>query len=426
MNLLLLITKPLLVLFNVAVILTATSFIAMVSFAEEINAQEDKARDVSKEALKSTTEDQIRLAKDKNKRLQHNEVLDESSRFYYDGDNGYPGIVINKVVFPAVVKDGNRFPGCIVEDKVIEGVYDRKIRKVVCRLSSNTLVEQGETIIVEDNPQQSKPSASRTSQVKNTATAKKKTKSGKSKTIKKATPESDKQANNQYKRSEAGGDNRGENNRGGNNRAAGSNKAGANKRVTNKVGVNNNQANNNKGLVLEVNAFRSKPKFGVRAGTWARVFLPRSVSSSEPANIELELVEEIEGRHKNVPAGTIFFTKHRINPATQRLDMQAVLMVLPDGSEYSISATIHSSGMTAGLAGAVITHTNKVASTAVKRNILDSTAQVIAQNGNPAAAIAGNVATEVLDAQENALPTRPGYSVQVASQEGLIRFGRSF
>ncbi len=415
MNLLLLITKPLLVLFNVAVILTATSFIAMVSFAEEVNAQEDKARDVSKEALKSTTEDQIRLAKDKNKRLQHNEVLDENSRFYYDGDNGYPGIVINKVVFPAVVKDGNRFPGCIVGDKVIEGVYDRKIRKVVCRLSSNTLVEQGETIIVEDNLQQSKPSASRTSQVKNTATTKKKVKSGKSKTIKKATPKSGKQVNNQYGASAQRRSNK-----------EGGNKAGANKRVTNKVGVNNNQANNNKGSVLEVNAFRSKPKFGVRAGTWSRVFLPRSVSSSEPANIELELIDEIEGRHKNVPAGTIFFTKHRINPATQRLDMQAVLMVLPDGSEYSISATIHSSGMTAGLAGAVITHTNKVASTAAKRNVLDSTAQVIAQNGNPAAAIAGNVATEVLDAQENALPTRPGYSVQVASQEGLIRFGRSF
>ena len=398
MNLLLLITKPLFVLFNVAVILTATSFIAMVSFAEEVNAQEDKTRDVSKEALKSTTEDQIRLAKDKNKRLQYNEVLDENSRFYYDGDNGYPGIVINKVVFPAVVKDGNRFPGCIVGDKVIEGVYDRKISKVVCRLSSNTLVEQGETIIVGDNPQQIKPSASRTSQAENTATAKKRAKSGKSKTIKQVTGASSKQVNNQY---------------------GGSNKVG-----TNKAG--NNKANSNKGLVLEVNAFRSKPKFGVRAGTWARVFLPRSVSSSEPANIELELVEEIEGRHKNVPAGTIFFTKHRINSATQRLDMQVVLMVLPDGSEYSISATIHSSGMTAGLAGAVITHTNKVASTAAKRNVLDSTAQVIAQNVNPAASIAGNVATEVLDTQENALPTRPGYSVQVASQEGLIRFGRSF
>ncbi len=398
MNLLLLITKPLFVLFNVAVILTATSFIAMVSFAEEVNAQEDKTRDVSKEALKSTTEDQIRLAKDKNKRLQYNEVLDENSRFYYDGDNGYPGIVINKVVFPAVVKDGNRFPGCIVGDKVIEGVYDRKIRKVVCRLSSNTLVEQGETIIVGDNPQQIKPSASRTSQAENTATAKKRAKSGKSKTIKQVTGASSKQVNNQY---------------------GGSNKVG-----TNKAG--NNKVNSNKGLVLEVNAFRSKPKFGVRAGTWARVFLPRSVSSSEPANIELELVEEIEGRHKNVPAGTIFFTKHRINSATQRLDMQVVLMVLPDGSEYSISATIHSSGMTAGLAGAVITHTNKVASTAAKRNVLDSTAQVIAQNVNPAASIAGNVATEVLDTQENALPTRPGYSVQVASQEGLIRFGRSF
>ena len=410
MNLLLLITKPLLVLFNIAVILTATSFIAMVSFAEEVNVQEDKARDVSKEALKSTTEDQIRLAKDKNKRLQHNEVLDENSRFYYDGDNGYPGIVINKVVFPAVVKDGNRFPGCIVGDKVIEGIYDRQIGKVVCRLSSNTLVEQGETIIVGDNPQQIKPSASRVSQAKNTATAKKKVKSQKSKLIKKVTPKSSKQGSNQY-----GASNK-----------VGANKAGDNKAVTNKVGVRNNQVGNSKGSVLEVNAFRSKPKFGVRAGTWARVFLPRSVSSSEPANIELELIEEIEGRHKNVPAGTIFFTKHRINPATQRLDMQAVLMVLPDGSEYSISATIHSSGMTAGLAGAVITHTNKVASTAIKRNVLDSTAQVIAQNRNPVASIAGNVATEVLDVQENALPTRPEYSVQVASQEGLIRFGRSF
>ena len=385
MNLLLLITKRFFVLFNAVVIWIATCLIAMASFAEEINGGEDKPREVSKEALKSTTEDQIRLAKDKNKRLQYNEMLDENTKFYYDGNNGYPGIVINRVVFPAMVKDGKRFPGCIVENKVIEGVYDRQIGKIVCRLSSNTLIEQGETIIVGDNPKQAKPQ--------------------KSKLVKEVAPTNDKQVN-----IKDGGSPRG--NKGGN-------KVGRSKAA-------NNKADSNKGSVLEVNAFRSKPKFGVRAGTWAKVFLPRSVSSSEPANIELELIEEIEGHHRNVPIGTIFFTKHRINPATQRLDMQAVLMVLPDGSEYSISATIHSSSMTAGLGGAVITHTDKVASIAVKRNVLDSTAQIIAQNGNTAAKIAGNVATEVLDAQENALPTRPEYSVLVAAQEGLIRFGRSF
>lgn len=369
-------------------------FFLLAMFSPEIiNADE-----LSKESLKSAIENQIRSARERNKRLKYNELLDENSKFYYDGDNAYPGIIIEGVVFPALIKANNRYPGCLVGAEIIEGKYESKSKKVICELYFKSGFEQGETIIIQSSKGATTEKFTKAFGEKPSSYSAVDTRRAK-KTVDKRKYKASNPVKSLGKLS----------------------KINKNKPITNV----DNAASNDK-TVLEVNAFNRKAKFGVRAGTWGRVFLPRTVSSSERARIELELVEEINGLYRDIPLGTIFFANHKINPSTQRLDMDAILMVLPDGSEYPISATIHSNSMASGLAGALITHSDKIVGVTAKRNILESTANVIAENTNPAATIAGNVAIEVLDAQEKSLPFIPQYSVQVASQEGLIRFGRSF
>ena len=194
------------------------------------------------------------------------------------------------------------------------------------------------------------------------------------------------------------------------------------KKSVDKKQKNTKVANN----VIEINAFKETEKFGIRAGTWARVYLSRPVSSSESSDIELELLEDVVGRYKTLPGGTIFFTRHRVNLATQRLDMEVILMVLPDGEELQVSATIHGSGRTAGLAGAVLTHSERVAQSSAGRNILGGTQDVFTEISNPFTSIAGDIANDVVDSKKNALPPAPYISVQVSPQEGLIRFRRTF
>lgn len=348
------------------------------------------AADYSKEELKSATEVNLRAAQSRSNRLQKNELLDPNSRFYYDGNDLYPGIILDKLIFPALVNGSRRVPGCIYNGQVIPGDY-RKLRKeVVCDISDYP--QQGKSVTISEQVAADNSGISDQSQQQ--STSKSSTRTAVKKSKRKPTKLSQKAVRTRRPTVKA-------------------------KSIAPKNAVTS-------GSILEVNGFRTNSLFGVRAGTWASIMLPRSVSSSEIADIEMELIEDIQGIHKNIPTGTIFFASHTINPSTQRLDMRVTLMVLPDGSEYQVTATIHSISRTSGLAGSVIAHSDKVASIAARKGFWETSKAGLAQESNPIGRLAGNVAGEVLDSQSRALPQAPEYSVQVAAQEGLIRFGRSF
>ena len=336
------------------------SIFGVVSFLAEAKDE------YSKELLKSETEKNIRSKRERNKRFIKNELLDDTARFYYDGENIYPAIVINGMIFPAVVNGSRRIPGCVLAKRVVAGKFSKEENLVICDLSQSRQIGKTKVIGAKTRIKSS------SSAVKNSKVSSAKNLTTKASSAKGYKKNLNKQARDQ---------------------------------------------------VLEVNGFISRPKFGVRAGTWARVLLPRSVSSSEIAEIELELLEDIQGIHRVIPGGTIFFARHSINPSTQRLDMQVNLMVLMDGSEYQVTATIHGASRAAGLAGAIITNSDKVASISAKRGVLEAAKSALGQSAN---SVAGDVAEEVLKANSRSLPPIPDFSVQVASQEALLRFGRSF
>ncbi len=350
------------------------------------------ANDYSKEEIRSATEINLRASRSRRNRLQTNELLDKGSQFYYDGEKVYAGIVIDKLIFPALVNGSRRIPGCIHNTEVIAGTYYKRQKEVVCELYN--YAQQGKSILVQHTDASS-------ISVENTGEN-----TGGDKVDAANLPPSSQKTKRITRKS--------------------SRKRPSSKQVA-KGGKAKSSANQGSASsILEVNGFRVSRLFGVRAGTWARVILPRSVSSSEIADIEIELIEDIPGIHKKIPVGTIFFASHNVNPSTQRLDMKVNLMVMPDGSEYKVTATIHSISRTSGLAGSVLTHSGKVASIAARKGFWEASKSSLSQESNLVGQLGGKVAEEVIDSQSRSLPQAPQYSVQVASQEGLIRFGRSF
>ena len=334
---------------------------------------------MTKEELQAQTEAFIQQEKQRKKRLQSDVLLDNRGHLYYDGEKVYSGIVIHGNIYPAVAQSGYKQPGCLLGDTVIAGNYVAAEDLIVCRISEvsvTTQAGQGAHLPGDKKPKQEVEITEEV--VVANKSLPKKTRRAKQRSTKRSSP---------------------------------------------KKAADPKQAQ-----FMELNPFRAQQKFGIRAGSWARVFLPRSVSSSEPADIELELLEDLVGTHRSLPAGTIFFTRHTINLATQRLDMSISLMVLPSGEEYKIAGTVHGLNKMAGLAGAVITHDERIAGISMRGSILDAAQRELNQAtaGNAAARIAGDVTSEVLNANRKALPPNPGFSVQVSAQKALLRFGRSF
>ena len=371
--------------------------------------------DYSSSVLKSESEKKLRSSKERKTRLEVNELLDDNSRFYYDGNDVYPALVLDKFIFPAVFDGKSRRPGCIMAGEVIPGSYDKSSKTVICKLSN--IHQQGKSIILSDNRTVSQLPGSaegtgtaRTKGVVADSEQESKKKRG-AKSVAKSTPVAESKPGKSGKS------------------AAESTpvaKLKPGKPAKSKAASTATRINSEALPVLEVNSFKTPKKFGVRAGTWARIRLPRSVSSSEVAEIEFELLEEIRGINRAIPIGTIFFAKHRVNPSTQRLDLRVGLMVLPDGEEYQVSATVHGKNRAAGLAGSIITHTDKIARLAARKSLINELSAEVSQLSNPAGRVTGGIADEVLGAQRDSLPVSPSYSVQVMAQESLLRFERSF
>ena len=337
---------------------------------------------MTKEELQAQTEAFIRQERQRKKRLQSDVLLDNRGHLYYDGEKMHPGMVIHGNIYPAVIQSGYRQPGCLLNGEIIAGNYVAAEDRIVCRISTlsvTTQVGQGVNASRAEAPAPNpQPIADK-----------------KPGPVTKPPPKRIARPPARPKK-----------------RAPQKKQFAAAKQAP----------------VMELNPFRAKQKFGIRAGSWARVLLPRSVSSSEPADIELELLDDLVGAHKTLPAGTVFFTRHRVNAATQRLDMEISLMVLPDGKEHRVVGTVHGLNKMAGLAGAVITHNERVADISARTSVLGAAQRELDQttSSNSAARIAGGVASEVLDANKRAVAPVPTFSVQVAAQEALLRFGRSF
>ncbi len=352
---------------------------------------------MTKEELRSRTEEVIRNQRERKTRLQSDTLLDQRGQLYSDGKNVYPGILIRNQIFPAMLASGQRQPGCLLGNTVIKGTYNAQEQLVVCLTETGKNTKQfGHHFVVKEDARPAPASATtgRAAEVK-TGTAPAKNRLSK-----------------------------GPQQRPGKGQKQAQERPAPRSRPKNNTDAGNSELKHS----VELNPFGSRKKFGIRAGTWVRVFLPRKVSSSETADIELELAADLFGTHRKLPTGTIFFARHRINPVTQRLDMDLSLMVLPGGEEYAIIGTVHGTNKAAGLAGAIITHSDRIADLSVKSGVLETTKEELSRQtpGNPGAALAGGVAQDVLQANQRTLPRAPNFSVEVSPGDALVRFGRSF
>ncbi len=373
---------------------------------------------LTKEELRSQTESFIRAEQERKQRLQRNELLDDSAFIYFDGNRTYPGLVINGVIYPAIRRAGYRYPACLIEGQLVEGEYDSSSQQVHCEINSIVSPKNQAQSQKQEEQEEEKQENKEKEERENTGNTAKKTEKAEKKTEKSPTKKVKevKEVKEIKEVKEVKG-------------VKESRESKEKKKVEGvKEAVSQAAIAGAKEPIIEINSFRPSHKFGIRAGSWARVYLPRAVSSSEPADIEMELLEDVVGLHRTLPSGTIFFTRHSVNPISQRLDMEVVFMVLPDGQEMQLSATIHSSGGGAGLAGAIITHSDTVAKSSAGKNILSGAQDAIgeAEISNPLAGIAGSVTTDVIESKKQLLPQPTGFSIQLAPQRALIRFRRSF
>lgn len=101
-------------------------------------------------------------------------------------------------------------------------------------------------------------------------------------------------------------------------------------------------------------AVPDQPPFGIRRGTWAEVRVERRVSSADPGEVEITLLETISGQHRDLPSGTLLFARKAFNGRSQRMDMMITTALLPDGREIRVSAYAYDRQRNAGLTGSII------------------------------------------------------------------------
>ena len=75
--------------------------------------------------------------------------------------------------------------------------------------------------------------------------------------------------------------------------------------------------------------------FGVPMGTWVKASIRREVSSGDQGDIEIILEQDIDGKNKSIPAGTVIYASKTFNQNTRRLSLRGTKAVTPDGEEIS-------------------------------------------------------------------------------------------
>jgi len=167
--------------------------------------------------------------------------------------------------------------------------------------------------------------------------------------------------------------------------------------------------------------------FGIPLGTWFRVTLNRNVTNAETSQVELTVAENVSGKSRVLPAGSILFANKAYNTATKRLDCQLARGITPRGYEFNLRASCYDLQRLAGLNGVVSVDEKAVVKKGIQTGVINTLRTAAAQSmtGSTNAVLAGvsgatdsvlNDHSQIAD-QSNA----PAYTIYVSPQELLIR-----
>ena len=161
--------------------------------------------------------------------------------------------------------------------------------------------------------------------------------------------------------------------------------------------------------------------FGVPMGTWVKANINREVSSGDQGDIEIILEQDIEGKNKSIPAGTIIYAKKTFNQNTRRLSLRSNKAVTPEGEEIDNFITqgydLHK---VEGLDGVVERNREEV----YQESLWDATIEAA---GNVVKDYVPNAAGSVVDSVQNLEKTQGQavpYVITVSPQSLFLRIER--
>ncbi len=171
--------------------------------------------------------------------------------------------------------------------------------------------------------------------------------------------------------------------------------------------------------------------YGIRMGAWLPARLERNATSADPGRVEIVLIKTVQGDHQTLPAGTLLFAEKAYNQGTQKLDMQVVKAITPQGDEITLKGLVYDAGRAAGLQG--IVNGNPITTSVksgVSRGLLDASRVMFASLSTDAAV--GTVVNATTDAvirdQQAVLDVQSPqpYTIHVTAQDVLVRVEETF
>jgi len=119
------------------------------------------------------------------------------------------------------------------------------------------------------------------------------------------------------------------------------------------------------------NDFLSKKSFGIKRNTWLEMKLSRTVSSADTGTVELVLLAPFIGDDDLLPAKTVFEATPAFNSGNKRLNLSIKKGILPDGTEFDVSATAYDLSGRNGLAGELIRDKDSEVKDAVGQGVVE-------------------------------------------------------
>lgn len=185
---------------------------------------------------------------------------------------------------------------------------------------------------------------------------------------------------------------------------------------------NNVAKSNTVGAVLGL----TKKTFGIQKGTWIEAEILETVNSADSGFIQLRVTKSIVGRHSTLPSNSIFFANKAFNASSSRLEGSTNSLILPSGSEIDgITAFIHSTDKSAGLAGAVVRQRGKRIENQGKNILLQLAARSIPDGGTGAATVLADGMDNTLNEISNEIE-EPKSFIRIQPQKVLLRVSESF
>lgn len=184
-------------------------------------------------------------------------------------------------------------------------------------------------------------------------------------------------------------------------------------------------------IVTDAVTVETQQKYGIRLGSWLHARLQRNTTSADPGRVEFVLTESYPGDIQTLDQGTVLFAKKAFNPATQRLDLQVIHAITPDGQEIDVNGLIYDDQRMAGLAGILSGEAATASlSRGMRRGLLDATNIAVSEISDNAVvnALTDRTRQAYTDDQSAVLDMQDRSTVllYVASQDVLIRVEETF